>query len=386
MTSAAAPDYPAGAAPATAAGLTAAGSGNKSGDLLAGRNLSLDFFRGVMALIVCLGHFAFATHMIKFPGSFTLAVDFFLVLSGFVICHSVTRQGERFDAVTFAGRRYFRLAPVYLFCVALFLPLLIYFRLVAAPKFFDIARIVTISEMIPLEPRSKFSIEAAMGHCWTISAEFYIGIMLFPLYAFLLRRARNLIFPAALLAILAPMLILNNVYGYFGNNYAVYGSFFCLGALRCLLDYTVGIVAYRLFLRCARLPAEAALSLMQAGCLIFCCALYATFHYHRHNDMFAPFLFAAFISLLACKGGFVYRLTANRFGRFFGDISYPLYLAHPFLLAFFTLPHIQRHIIRPAVLLLVYLAVCLVFAWLINRLIEKPCLQLLKRQLAGAEN
>jgi len=377
MTNTAASYCHAGAERAVPAGLSAGGSGNIAGDLLAERNLSLDFFRGVMALIVCLGHFAFATHLIKFPGSFTLAVDFFLVLSGFVICHSVTRQQEHFDSINFAKKRFLRLAPVYLFCVALFLPLLLYFHLIAPPKFFDIARIITISEMIPLEPRSKFSIEAAMGHCWTISAEFYVGIILFPLYSFLAWKSKNLIFPAALLMIITIMLILNNFYGYFGKNYSTYGPFLCLGLLRCILDYTIGLMAYRLFLRRTSLPPARALSLMQAGCLILCLALYAKFNYHRHNDIFAPFLFAAFIIFLACKGGIIYRLTANKAGKLFGDISYPLYLVHPFLLLV-TMPQLQRQNFPPVLALCAYLVVCLASSWLINRLIEKPCLQLLK--------
>jgi peptidoglycan/LPS O-acetylase OafA/YrhL len=81
----------------------------------------LDGLRGLLALSVVFLHFGInagvqhATHG-AFPGFLLqLSVDFFFVLSGFVLAHS-TRDGV--DLMTFARRRVWRLLPVYFVTLA----------------------------------------------------------------------------------------------------------------------------------------------------------------------------------------------------------------------------------------------------------------------------
>lgn len=93
-----------------------------------GRFLVLDGLRGIAAFAVILDHVASTTFRSWFPGRY-LAVDFFFVLSGFVLAHAYgqrLREG-RLSTGAFLKVRLIRLYPLYLLglAIALIPPLVI---------------------------------------------------------------------------------------------------------------------------------------------------------------------------------------------------------------------------------------------------------------------
>lgn len=87
----------------------------------------LDGLRGILALTVVLLHYGInaavqrASHGHLAGFTFQLSVDFFFVLSGFVLVYSM-RKGE-ISVPEFVLKRIFRLMPVHLFCLAVLLAL-----------------------------------------------------------------------------------------------------------------------------------------------------------------------------------------------------------------------------------------------------------------------
>src|SRR3990167_8393143 len=79
---------------------------------------NLDTCRTLLALIVALGHFFLWNGVYhKIPESFFLAVDFFFVLSGFVLTQTVFESkatSTHFFISEFIKRRFFRLFPLYI--------------------------------------------------------------------------------------------------------------------------------------------------------------------------------------------------------------------------------------------------------------------------------
>jgi len=77
----------------------------------------LDGMRGVLAVAVMLFHYGLSTMLAKITGgalpnsNWGLCVDFFFLLSGFVLCHSLMRRS--IGAGEFLWRRTLRLAPMY---------------------------------------------------------------------------------------------------------------------------------------------------------------------------------------------------------------------------------------------------------------------------------
>ena len=79
--------------------------------------------RGIAALLVVLYHYYFAVFSERFPNVF-VAVDFFFILSGFVVCHAYAdklRGGMR--AVDYMARRVTRLFPMMALGIALGAPI-----------------------------------------------------------------------------------------------------------------------------------------------------------------------------------------------------------------------------------------------------------------------
>ena len=296
------------------------------------RNISLDFFRGIMALLVSLGHFYWWNNESNtIPFSFILAVDFFLVLSGFVLAASILGK-ENFDSFSFAKKRYLRLAPVYFFCAIVTVPLFFLWDKLPIPNLADIIKSITISQMIPFNDRSPLSIMNLnpLGISYTISAELWVGIILFPLIFFLNKSAEPLTLPTLLILIITCLLKINfDSPDFMSIHYGMAYTYVPWGIIRCVMDYSIGIASYIIISKSSDVPRKYVASILQIICVLTYAYLYARMNYARQNELFAPFLFAIFIGSLYKSNGAIYRLTKNKFGKFLGDISYPLYLIHP---------------------------------------------------------
>lgn len=212
------------------------------------RNISLDFFRGVMAMAVALGHFFYWNNQLdKMPLSFILAVDFFLVLSGFVISASIFNK-ENFNTYRFIQNRYFRLAPVYLFCVFItLLPQYFLAQNFAKPNSLDIVRILSIGEMLPMN-NLRFNYFEPLGIFYSISAELWVGIILFPVVYVIKKYLHQSLMPFLIILTLFTFLkITNDTINFMNIHYDKAYPFITYGIIRCILDYCLGIMAYLIY-------------------------------------------------------------------------------------------------------------------------------------------
>ena len=212
------------------------------------RNISLDFFRGFMAMSVALGHFFYWNNQSdKMPLSFILAVDFFLVLSGFVISASIFNK-ENFNTYRFIQNRYFRLAPVYLFCVFItLLPQYFLAKNFVKPNSLDILRILSIGEMLPMNSL-RFNYFEPLGISYTISAELWVGIILFPVVYVIKKHLSQLLIPFLTILILSTFLkITNDTTNFMNIHYDKAYPFITYGIIRCILDYCLGVMAYLIY-------------------------------------------------------------------------------------------------------------------------------------------
>ena len=150
---------------------------------------SLDAFRGLCAIFIVISHMYFVgsiTEYSFFIGSGIL-VEFFFILSGFVLAHSYGfREGLKF--ATFFKARFFRLYPLHLFMLLIFI-LMEVGKLVAS-EFTDITFIRapfsnsnSISEIIPnlllIQAWIPFNSGSFNSPAWSISIEFYMYMLFF---------------------------------------------------------------------------------------------------------------------------------------------------------------------------------------------------------------
>ncbi|TPG64088.1 acyltransferase family protein [Ewingella americana] len=338
--------------------------------ILKQRNVSLDFFRGAMALMVSMGHFFYWNNKPYFPFSFILAVDFFLVLSGFVIASSVLKR-DTFDPLTFAKQRYLRLAPVYFFCVIISIPICMLWDKTPLPNLADIVKVFTLSQMLPFNDKSQFPMITLnpIGIAYTISAELWVGIILFPIIYFLKKHSEILLLPFLLIVVCSCLLKISIDSPDFMNlHYAMVNKFLYWGMLRCLMDYSIGIAAFIIISRSSSNRCFYRESALQVLCIVAFTYFFLKIDYGRQNEIFAPLLFSIFISSISKGYGIVAKITNNKIGKFMGDISYPYYLIHPIFIFIFI--NIFKYPVSNHIAVIVMIS-SIISAYFINKFIEK---------------
>lgn len=343
------------------------------------RNRSFDFFRGLMALLVCLGHYDFWSGQYTLPLSFILAVDFFLVLSGFVLAASLLHRAETgapVSSAAFLVARYQRLAPVYLVCVALTAPFVAWWVGLSGPSLRDLGLILTFSQMISGHTSQYTTIEP-IAIAWSLSAELWVGLVLLPpavvLYQSSPRAAVALL--CALFALGLGTIILLSP-DYLDVHFDPVALPLRFGLVRCAMDYAIGILTFLLFTR-RPAPHPLAQSLIQTGCIALALILYTPLTYDRRLEYLAPALFAMLILSLASRQGLVYRLASGRAGQVLGDMSYPLYLIHPLFI--FLFGRVWK-ITEATGAMAAYAALCILAALALNRWVERPCIARFQRR------
>ena len=86
--------------------------------------LPLETFRGIFALTIVLHHLRVNTfiHNSNFVQNGVLAVDFFFVLSGFVIAYNyIDKINSKKELITFQKKRFYRLYPLHLLTLFVFI-------------------------------------------------------------------------------------------------------------------------------------------------------------------------------------------------------------------------------------------------------------------------
>lgn len=306
-----------------------------------------------------------------------LWVDFFFILSGFVIAHV---YGGRFaSGLTIASvrdylrHRFLRIYPLHLF--TLLLLILFAWRVAAlAPHLVDDS---VASYFAPEALPSNILLMNAMNQhvylswnivSWSIGAEwwtYFAALVL--LVALRLRRAGETMLVIGFCCLTSLVLL------HVGGNLDIT---FDYGFFRCLFEFTMGLGVYRLFNRGIGKGALASDRLM----LMLLGLLCATFHW-RWPDLLAPPLFAVLVLAAAYNEGAFSRVMQARLLQYLGRISYSIYLMHGvWFMVFWTfLPMVKAAThwqAMPSVYALLYtfvfMGLSLASAHLTYRFIEVP--------------
>jgi peptidoglycan/LPS O-acetylase OafA/YrhL len=292
------------------------------------RFLALDSWRGICALFVAAHHIETQGWLFWQPlvRDAWLFVDFFFVLSGFVIAHAYS---ERLTTATatriFILRRFARLWPLHAAVLAAMIALEL-LRLLASGGAHD-AHVPFTGEHAPAAILSNFLLLQAFGlhdgetwngPAWSISVEFYTYI-LFALFCVALRSGRARALGAIVLAVAAASALA--AFSEHGMRDTYQWPIF-----RCLFGFFSGTLAYALFRsgRTHALAGTPAEFLAVAAVIAF-----ITFAPGRGALAFlAPPLFAGAIIVFAAEKGFFSRQLAGPLPLALGRWSYSIYMCH----------------------------------------------------------
>ncbi|MFD0751299.1 acyltransferase family protein [Mucilaginibacter calamicampi] len=292
------------------------------------RFLALDGFRGICAIVVVVYH----THVL---GTFTewiffrngsLFVDFFFILSGFVLCHS---YGQRLFNKTvfkqFLISRTFRLFPLHLFMLLVFI-LFETGKSVAQSKGYNFTTPsfsgvndeseIFFNLFLLQSWLSNASIYSFNYPSWSISVEYYTYIIL-GLILFIVPAFRTTIF--FIIVALTFFLMFNG--SHLLKDEAV-GGLFC---------FFSGCLCYLLYLRIK----DALLSKTSYNFLeiISLSALVLIFEMNiDHKNIVVSFLFMIIILIFSFEGGIISAILKSKPVGYLGKLSYSIYLTHASIL------------------------------------------------------
>ena len=310
----------------------------------------LNGLRGVAAItVVCFHIFeAFATsHLDQNINHGYLAVDFFFILSGFVVGYAYDDRWKTMKTKDFIKRRIIRLQPMVIMG-AIIGAIMFYFQ---GCDVWDVSQ-VTVGALliatllnallIPATPGTEVRGLGEMyplnGPTWSLFFE-YIGNIL---YALVIRKLSTK-WLTLLVVVAGCGLATFSIFGPYGDicvGFSLTGTEFTGGSFRLLFSFSAGLLLSRIFKPINIINIKGAFWI----CSLFVIVLLSVpriggaEHLWMNGlyDTLCVTLFFPLIVFLGASGKTTDKYT-SRICRFLGDISYPLYLVHyPFLYVYFA--------------------------------------------------
>ena len=311
----------------------------------------LDGLRGVAALMVIFYHVfeAFATSPIdqRFNHGY-LAVDFFFILSGFVIGYAYDDRWKTMTTKDFIKRRLIRLHPMVVLGAVLGV---IAFYIQGCEKWDGthvsismvmLALLINLF-LIPAVPGSGPEIRGngemfpLNGPSWSLFFE-YIGNIMYALFIRRLSTKALTVFVVLLGICLACFAIFDvSGYGMIGVGWTLDSVNFVGGLLRMLFPFSLGLLLSRNF---KPVKVRGAFWICSFVLLVLFCVPYVEgVEPICMNGLFEAFCIVVVFPVLIILGasGNTTDKTSTRICKFLGDISFPLYITHyPFMYLFYS--------------------------------------------------
>lgn len=319
----------------------------------------LDGLRGVAAILVLFYHvfegFSFAEltngagdGLIHTLNHGHIAVDFFFMLSGFVISYAYDDRWTKMTTWQFFKRRLIRLHPMLVmgaligFASFAFVGFERWDGTTTSMSWVMVALMLTMLMMpaipgVPYEVRGNGEMFPLNGPGWSLFFE-YVGNVL---YALFIRRL-----PTKALAVLTVTLgaahawfFVDNVSGYdmVGVGWTIDAVNFCGGLVRMLFPFTMGMLLARTF---KPREVKGAFGICTIALIIFFSVPYiASSGSISLNSLYEVMCIVILFPIIVWMGasGSIRSKRVGRANKLLGEISYPLYIVHyPIMYVFYA--------------------------------------------------
>tara|TARA_Y100001934_G_C12383803_1_gene794297 strand:+ start:7556 stop:8767 length:1212 start_codon:yes stop_codon:yes gene_type:complete len=300
---------------------------------------ALDSWRGIAACLVATLHFPGYSHLIDFPfiRNSWLWVDFFFILSGFIIATKYQKPlSEGFSVTRFMLLRIGRLLPLYFFLM------FVIFGLEALHWLVDISIYDGNSNAFPNSTYNlfnlvaNFSLAAGLGipntatfltTAWSINAEFYTYLI----FSIIVIKLHKKYWIAILLSILiAPIYILYANLNEVGPRNLAGPVWF----IRCIYSFSFGVLLSNIIPKFRNSFAEVLKNknLFTLAEVISCCLIIIFISVVNYNYAYgyilAPYFFAPLILIFSLESGAISKFLIHKPFLYLGKLSYSIYLVH----------------------------------------------------------
>lgn len=304
-----------------------------------------------------------------------LAVDFFFMLSGFVIWLNYADRlgaGGRSSFPAFLWRRMARVYPLHLVMLLAALAF-VAANLVAGrgiPPTFPLAELPL--HLLLIQNWGFTSHLSWNDPAWSISCEF-AAYLLFPLLALVVDFRR---WPSFALLLLAAVLLLT-LHGVMAAAGAerLGSDIASFGLLRCLTQFAVGGIACSLWMRWRQRPALPAMV-----CAAVALFSFIAFVMVGQETLLMPLSFAGLLLAIALTGEHPRNPLGGKLIHYLGEISYATYMVHFLLFVAFKLAFVSDPYDIGAGRLSAFLLLTLIASVLLYHLVERPAQKWLNRR------
>lgn len=291
---------------------------------------ALDAFRGLCAISVVIFHMRIIDSIadLHFFRNSYIFVEFFFVLSGFVLTHAYANRKTSFKS--FFKSRFYRLFPLHIFMLLVFF----IFELgkLAAYKFAGftfnnlpftgssslsefIPNLILIHAWTPLTDHLSFNYPS-----WSISIEFYLYfIFYFTIISF--KNSKFIVWAG--ISLLAMYLSYSD------------SDFLVRAVLRGLSCFFGGAVSYVIFNKICGLNINKKTGTI-AEFLVIAAVVAITSSEHHDNPVLITILFAISVITFSFESGLISTLLKLSFFQLLGKLSYSIYMTHAAILFFLT--------------------------------------------------
>ncbi|GHT64430.1 acyltransferase [Bacteroidia bacterium] len=298
----------------------------------------LDGLRGVAAIVVLIFHIFESFTLdpyIKFANHGYLAVDFFFVLSGFVIGYAYDERWKKMSFGNFFKRRLIRLHPMVVMGMILG-ALLFYFG--ASPEFSLIAGVpvwklllytVLGILLIPTPPsidirgwQEMYTLDAP---CWSLFFEYIANI----LYGLFIRKFSTKVLAVfVFLAACATIHLIITTTGDVSGGWTFNVAHFRIGFTRLIYPFFAGLLLFRIGKLTKLNKAFLWCSLLLLA--VFFCPRIGDHAHFWMNGIYESVVIIVVFPLVVYMGasGEVKGKYASKVCKFLGDISYPVYIVN----------------------------------------------------------
>lgn len=362
------------------------------------RLVALDAWRGIAALMVALYRLEADgwLHSLSLVRNAWLFVDFFFVLSGFVIAHAyLDRLGSTRQTAVFIIRRVGRVWPLHVALLLAFVLLELARALLGTMKGVETSAFT--EHRAPLTILWDVLLVQALGitgptwwntPAWSISTEFWTYII----FAILCFGGRRFV------TFISPIIVVTGVGAVAWLSPFAMDTTFDFGLFRCLAGFFTGVlvsIGWQGFARNWQ-PSVLLATGLEAAIALLALTFVASVDKGPFS-LLAPAVFAALVFAFAIHRGVLARALSGATGRLLGDLSYSIYMTALLIsLAFNKLPVLlaaklghdieREHLVighphtsfdiglplANDAYALVYLAGVLGVSWLTYRYIETP--------------
>lgn len=339
---------------------------------------TLQSFRGIFAILIFLSHYTLANSQRAFHPGGTMGVEYFIILSGFVMCmaHGEKIRNSRETFGRFIAGRMIRVWPVHILCLAFMV--LVYAFVLNKPQ-----------------SLSSLALNFALLQSWSPEQDIYYGFntpswclsvflfcyICFPLMYRMAFSIRKFLLPLTISLIglyLASLFFWPDSVEY--ENAYYYSRIF---PPTRLLDFMIGICLWFSLANTDRKRLRARSFAVKSAVEIFILCLFAagTALYYIVPEYFVSaaiwwipaVCLICWFAAVDTDGGLISRIAANRYLVKFGEISFCFYLTHYIVIhAVNEICEITGHTSALTILLPFVLALAIAIAWAVYHFFDTP--------------